>query len=789
MQPIKRTMVSLSILVIAGDVPSSAGPAVSRAAFERLVAIVRDGHSVALVGCGAQASEPDALALEALGIDVHRADPVRARARGIPVIEEEPDLDVEGLLARGRFDLALVASGDLADQYAPLLNAHSPSTRVVRDAFAGVDPMGVPADLPQLFVADDEDLAPLLDGYVRAHASDDPVSLLLRGPADDQAQASFFAAVAAMLGDLGHDLATVPDITIVNGALPLPSRTTPVRADHRWHESPNTAGARRSAARRRPRAALLVRLPDDDAAATAQLDAIAAAALPDDVRVVLASSGAAPGREQLLSGASGAEVLHADAPIGRRSAIARACGRSGAEVVVVVDPLVHPQPGFLEPLLDAIEHGAALAGAIVGGTYGLRRGEDGSLWPRAADDPGRPDALPFDVVAARSEVWNAAPADFLAREGHAETQFADWIGPYGPLVVARASRAARAGGPSASVIIATRNRVDELSGNVELLIANGIGHRGSEVLIVDNGSTDGTAELAAALAAQHPGVVRWVSEERAGLSHARNAGARAARHDLLLYIDDDARVAPGWLERMTHALAQDGVVNAGGPICALWPPERDRAWPPARLENYLSVLSYGDADRVIAPPTVVYGANWAVRRSALDAVGGFDPEFGPSAGVSINGDETSVAWRLHRAGLGHTRYVAGAAVGHRIAPDRLSDTFLVERAATNGVEQVRLSVSLDGHDRGALLRRAQGAANRLAALAPLGGPLDGAEALTAIDGLPTSVPHRVAAATALGELAAAVVLLGETQVTVGHLGLTLDPSVLRGMRCRPLVRG
>ena len=110
-------------------------------------------------------------------------------------------------------------------------------------------------------------------------------------------------------------------------------------------------------------------------------------------------------------------------------------------------------------------------------------------------------------------------------------------------------------------------------------------------------------------------------EGRQGLSHARNAAAAAARHDLLLYLDDDARPAPGWLAAAARELARPGVANVGGPIAALWPAERDPEFPAPGLEPLFSVLDRGDADRTLVPPDVVYGANWGVRRTALDAVG------------------------------------------------------------------------------------------------------------------------------------------------------------------------
>jgi hypothetical protein len=303
---------------------------------------------------------------------------------------------------------------------------------------------------------------------------------------------------------------------------------------------------------------------------------------------------------------------------------------------------------------------------------------------------------------------------------------------------------------------------------------------------VDNGSTDGTAELAAELAAASDGIVTVANEERAGLCHARNAGAAAARTDLLLYIDDDARPAPGWREQITWALTRPGVVNAGGPICALWPEERPAGWPGRDLEALLSVLDRGDFDQDLTPPDIVYGANWSVRRDALRAAGGFDPAFGPSDQARINGDEASVAWRLHHAGLGGTRYAAAGAVGHRIHPSRVDDGFLRHRSLCVGVERARHAQALGEAPAEKLVGDATRAAQRLLSVAPVSGDATVEDVLDAIAAAPLPLNLQVYAADALGELAACVALVGEAQAAVQELRLSISPDdVLAGRLTRP----
>jgi GT2 family glycosyltransferase/glycosyltransferase involved in cell wall biosynthesis len=630
-------------------------------------------------------------------------------------------------------------------------------------------------------------LAPALERYVSAFAVEDPVSLVLAVPADagPDALEAVLAAAGAELERLGRDPEDVPDIAVTpwSEGLALPESAVgvgpmlpPDAEPSRWRElrlEPRTTPSRR---RRTPRAALLLHAIDDLAAFTAQLDAVARAGVPDDVELVIAAGDPGPELEAALQHASGARVIRTAGRLGRTVAWQLGALTTHAPVTVALAPLALPTAGFLDPLIEAVTGPAAptLVAPVVAGTHGLHVAADGSVCPRAESDAQPLTALPLDCLATTRELIAAGLPELPAGEGHRETQLAAWAAEHGGgIALAPAAHVTRLPAPPASILICTRNRAEELPDGVALLVAAGA----QDVVIVDNASTDATPEVAAELAQRFPGIVRVVEEPQAGLSHARNAGAAAAKHELLVYVDDDARVAPGWLEHITHTLARPGVVNAGGPICALWPPERAAGWPGRDLECLLSVLDLGDAEQTLVPPDVVYGANWAVRRSALLDIGGFDPAFGPAPGRSMNGDEVNVAWRLHRAGAGTTLYAPSAAAGHRIPPDRIADAFLATRAFCVGAERPHHAAALGEVPRDQLLADAQRAARRLLALVPFTGTLATQTALDTIAGTGLSLPAQLRAADSLGELTAATALLNEDHVTIGDL--TLSPCSSR----------
>src|SRR5262245_52428129 len=75
-----------------------------------------------------------------------------------------------------------------------------------------------------------------------------------------------------------------------------------------------------------------------------------------------------------------------------------------------------------------------------------------------------------------------------------------------------------------------------------------------EVLVVDNNSTDQTQSVIADFCRRYPGRFRYLFEAQQGLCHARNAGVREARGEIIAFMDDDAMAEPGWLNNLTAGL-------------------------------------------------------------------------------------------------------------------------------------------------------------------------------------------------------------------------------------------
>ena len=166
--------------------------------------------------------------------------------------------------------------------------------------------------------------------------------------------------------------------------------------------------------------------------------------------------------------------------------------------------------------------------------------------------------------------------------------------------------------PRVSVVIPTFERADLLSRAVTSVLGQTLAD--FELLVVDDGSTDDTAERFAS----HPDRrLRWLTQEHRGVSAARNRGAGSARGDVLTFLDSDDEAAPEWLERLAapFASAMVGIVCCGARSV-------ESSVAGAGTETLLLPRPLGALyhDR----PLRYTAGTLAVRRSLFLAVGGYD---------------------------------------------------------------------------------------------------------------------------------------------------------------------
>jgi len=238
---------------------------------------------------------------------------------------------------------------------------------------------------------------------------------------------------------------------------------------------------------------------------------------------------------------------------------------------------------------------------------------------------------------------------------------------------------------AASVIIPTYDRPRYLGEALASLLQQDFPSARYEIIVVDNKPTGEVRKLVQELEQDQRRSIRYVEEPKVGLHNARHTGAREARGEILVYIDDDVIVHPGWLGAVIRPFSDPEVACVGGKVIPKWEAEPPDWWPELS-STYLSLLDLGEETKELCWPDGVYGCNMAVRRSALYEVGGFNPDdIGNRKLIWLRGDgETGLHRKIYDAGY-KVVYSPHAWLYHRIPAARLKAEYFYQRAFTQGI--------------------------------------------------------------------------------------------------------
>lgn len=194
------------------------------------------------------------------------------------------------------------------------------------------------------------------------------------------------------------------------------------------------------------------------------------------------------------------------------------------------------------------------------------------------------------------------------------------------------------------VVVPVRNNQEMIGECIESLLDQDYPEKDYEIVIVDNNSTDNTAEIIK----RYP--VKYVFEGTKGKTNARNKGIKNASGDIIVFTDSDCIADRRWLSEIVREFEDKDIGGVGGKILG--------HEVSTRVEKYLEILynAYNQNFSSTSPPRVITG-NAAYRRDVLEEVGYFDESF-------ETGEDYDLSWRVFWRGYS-IRYAPNAIIYHR----------------------------------------------------------------------------------------------------------------------------
>ena len=220
-----------------------------------------------------------------------------------------------------------------------------------------------------------------------------------------------------------------------------------------------------------------------------------------------------------------------------------------------------------------------------------------------------------------------------------------------------------------SVVVCTYNRAELLADALRSLCHQTLDRSLYEIIVVDNNSTDNTRAVVERFI--HYNNIRYYSETRQGLSHARDRGWQVARGEYVSYVDDDCKVPAQWLAVAKEIIEQISPGVFGGPYFAFYITSK----PPWFQDRYASCVKGKEAHPL--EQEYLSGANIFFRRSLLQDFDGFNPNLGMSGRKMAYGEETNLQMRIRETTDELIYYDPKLYVYHLVSPEKMTLRWII----------------------------------------------------------------------------------------------------------------
>lgn len=238
-----------------------------------------------------------------------------------------------------------------------------------------------------------------------------------------------------------------------------------------------------------------------------------------------------------------------------------------------------------------------------------------------------------------------------------------------------------------SIIISTYNNASSLMRTLSSLTQQDADKSVWECVIVNNNSTDDTAERVAEFTKEHSELnIRLVDEPQQGLSFARNRGIAESKGQFLAFIDDDETVNEGFVSAYIDLFFNHGAFAGAGALKVRYDSARPK-WMSRYTEQMIAnPLDLGNSITTIAGDITPTGGNMAFNREIFSLYGNFDTDLGRKGQTLSGGEENDMFKRIRDIGE-RIFYTPHAIAYHHIADRKLTEEYFDRLAYGVGVSK------------------------------------------------------------------------------------------------------
>jgi len=238
-----------------------------------------------------------------------------------------------------------------------------------------------------------------------------------------------------------------------------------------------------------------------------------------------------------------------------------------------------------------------------------------------------------------------------------------------------------------SAVICTYNRDKYIGKVLESLANQTLDKDKYEIIVVNNNSTDNTEEVCLNFEKKHPELnFKYVVEYNQGLSYARNRGIDESKGDIIVFLDDDARVVPEYLEVIVDFMKKNPKAVAVGGKVMLDYDEEPPKWASKFLIPLFGYFDYSDKIARLEGKHYPRGLNMAFRKTLFDEIGVFDINLGRTGKKLLGNEEKDIFMRIYDKGY-EVYYLPEALAYHAVPVERTTSDFIKKQALGIGISE------------------------------------------------------------------------------------------------------